>query len=81
MCALAVFGSRLASSGCDGTIEVWAMMAAPWTVERTLLDGANFRSDCLAGWQGKVLSGDSRSVQVWDAGTGARDATFADGIR
>ncbi len=76
--ALAVWGSRLASGSCRGSIKVWAMAAgAPRACERELLGHAG-DAWTLARWEDKVASGscDAR-ILVWDAGTGALDATLA----
>ncbi len=78
--ALTVCGSRLASGygGNGGSIKVWAMSTgAPWACERELLGHAG--GVCpLAGWRDKVASGSlDGSIRVWDAGTGALDATLA----
>jgi WD40 repeat protein len=71
-------GPRLASGGFDGSVKLWGAGAAgALACERELRTGAG-AVHALAGWRGKVASGHSdRSIRVWDAATGAHDATLA----
>jgi WD40 repeat protein len=77
VCALAVCGSRLASSSFNESIKLWAMRAAgPWTCERTLLGHTDWVWS-LTVWKDKVLSGScDKSIRVWDVETGEHDATL-----
>ena len=83
--ALAVFGSRVVSgfhARCAG-IKVWAL-AMDENETRILshrtvmvLQGHSDVVWTLVGWQGKILSGsEDKSIRVWDADTGAHDATL-----
>jgi hypothetical protein len=76
---LAVSGGRLVSGSADQTAKVWTIEGAVsmWRCKLTL-QGHGSRVNCVALFSGdKLASGaDDHRILVWDAGTGAREATL-----